>query len=101
MRPAGEIREALLAAALALATDTQAPTVRELAAKACVGQLAARRTIDNLRRAGLLHIPRTRKVTYRNCPVAEYALSAVAAVRPGTGWDAWAGASSPFSSRAV
>ncbi|WP_367847023.1 hypothetical protein [Rhodoferax sp. WC2427] len=93
MRPVGEVREALLAAAVALATDEQAPTVRELAQKARVGQLAARRTIDNLRRAGLLHIPRMRKVDYRNCPVAEYACSKMATLKPADGWAAWRGVS--------
>jgi hypothetical protein len=73
MRPAGEVREALLDAVRTLATPTRGPTLTELARKACVSQQAARRTVDNLCRSGVLTIPRTRKVLYRNRPVAEYA----------------------------
>ncbi len=72
MRPAGEVREAVLDAARALVTPTQGPTLAELARKARVSQQAARRTVDNLCRCGALTIPRTRKVLYRNRPVAEY-----------------------------
>jgi hypothetical protein len=64
---------ALMAAAEALVTPDQAPTLRELAAHACVGVVAARRTTSNLCRAGKLHIVRTRCVPYRNRPIAEYA----------------------------
>lgn len=73
MRPAGEVRQALFQACQALATPSHAPTLQELAAKACVGLEAARRTVSNMQRAKLLHTPRTRRVTYRNRPVAEYA----------------------------
>jgi len=73
MRPAGEIREAILQAACALATPEQAPTLAELAQRACVGLEVARRTVDNMKRSGLLRVPRTRRVAYRNRPVAEYA----------------------------
>lgn len=72
MRPAGEVRQALLQACVALVQQGQAPTLRELAAHACVGLAAAERTVDNMRRAGVLHSPRTRRVPYRNRPVAEY-----------------------------
>jgi Cdc6-like AAA superfamily ATPase len=72
MRPAGEIRQALLQAARDLATPQQAPTLTELAHKACVAVSAARRTVDNMKRAGELREARTRKVDYRNKPVAEY-----------------------------
>jgi len=72
MRPAGEIRAAILQAAGELRTDDRAPTIQELAARACVGLEATRRTVDNMKRCGILHSPRTRKVGYRNRPVAEY-----------------------------
>jgi DNA-binding transcriptional regulator YhcF (GntR family) len=72
MRPAGEIRQALLDAALALFTPERSPTMLELAMHAQVGRDAARRTIYNMRRAGVLERARDRKVTYRNKPVAEY-----------------------------
>jgi hypothetical protein len=72
MRPAGEIRQALLQAACELATPEQAPTLTELAHKACVAVSCARRTVDNMTRGGALRVARTRKVDYRNRPVAEY-----------------------------
>ena len=72
MRPAGEVRQALLDAAHAMTTPDQSPTLLELATRSQVGFLAARRTIDNMRRAGVLVVVRTRKVDYRNRPVAEY-----------------------------
>lgn len=78
MRPPGEVRQALFAACQALATPHQAPTLQEVAAKACVGLEAARRTMNNMTRAGLVHSPRPRRVAYRNRPVAEYAPVAVA-----------------------
>ena len=72
MRPAGEVRTALLAASVALTTATSSPTLHELACHSKVGFLAARRTVDHMRRAGQLAIVRTRIVSYRNRPVAEY-----------------------------
>lgn len=78
MRPAGEIRQALLHACKALARPEQAPTLRELAAHARVGIAAAEVAVKNMRRAGVLHVPRTRRVPYRNRPVAEYAPAAPA-----------------------
>jgi hypothetical protein len=73
MRPPGEIHQALLRAAAELATPQQAPTLAEMATHAQVGMLAARRTLDNMRRSGAMRIVRTRRVAYRNRPVAEYA----------------------------
>ena len=73
MRPAGDSRLALLKAAADLTTVTRSPTMRELIARSCVGREAARKTVDNMKRAGLLVIVRQRKVDYRNRPVAEYA----------------------------
>lgn len=72
MRPAGEVRQALLNACTQLATPDRGPTLREMAAVACVGMQAARRTVENMSRAGQLHRVRNRKVEYRNRPVAEY-----------------------------
>jgi len=72
MRPAGEVRQALLTAAATLATPERAPTVREMAHHAGVGLEAARRTVDNLKRCGAFEIARHRRVAYRNRPVAEY-----------------------------
>lgn len=73
MRPASDIRTALLQAALAAHASGQSPTLLELAHQAQVGVAAATHTVKNLRRAGLLQICGTRRVAYRNRPVAEYA----------------------------
>lgn len=73
MRLAGDTRLALLRAAAELSTPERAPTLRELALKACVGQQAALHTVRNMARCGQLTIARTRRVDYRNRPVAEYA----------------------------
>jgi hypothetical protein len=73
MRPAGEVRHALLRAAEELVTPDRGPTLMELASCARVGLEAARRTVDNMKRCGALTVPRTRRVEYRNKPVAEYA----------------------------
>ncbi|RYF02357.1 MAG: hypothetical protein EOO32_00095 [Comamonadaceae bacterium] len=72
MRPAGEIRLALLQACVALATPEQAPTLREIALHAKVGLTAARITIGNMTQSGALRVARQRRVAYRNRPVAEY-----------------------------
>ena len=77
MRPAGEVRQALLNACTQLATPDRGPTLREMAAVACVGMQAARRTVENMSRAGQLHRVRDRKVGYRNRPVAEYVPAAM------------------------
>lgn len=71
-RPASEVRMALYSAATELASTDKAPTMRELAQRACVGLAAARCTVRNMVRAGQLHPVRTRTVPYRNKPVAEY-----------------------------
>lgn len=72
MRPTGEIRQALFDAALALTTPERSPTMLELAHHAQVGYVAARRTVDNMRRAGVLVPVRPRVVDYRAKPVMEY-----------------------------
>lgn len=72
MRPAGEIRQALLQACMALATPDRGATLREIAQHAQVGLSAARKTVANMKQAGALQIARDRRVAYRNRPVAEY-----------------------------
>jgi hypothetical protein len=46
--------------------------LQELAVLACVGQEAARHTVHHMKREGKLRILDTRRVEYRNRPVAEY-----------------------------
>lgn len=73
MRPASDVRIALLQAVRHCHGLGQRPTLLELAHQAQVGVEAATHTVKNLRRAGLLQICGTRRVAYRNRPVAEYA----------------------------
>jgi hypothetical protein len=77
MRPAGEVRQALLQAAgdLVYVEDgrPRGPTLQELAARAQVGAKAALTTVKNMTRSGALRPIGERKVPYRNRPVAEYA----------------------------
>lgn len=82
-RPVGDVRKALLDAAIALATQEQAPTLQELAQRACVGIKAARVTVSNLKRCGALAIVRERRVAYRNRRVAEYGLPTGTPVQQG------------------
>ncbi len=72
MRPAAEVRQALCAAAQA-AHACGGLTLRDLAERACVGLEPARRTVDNMTRAGVLRKVGERRVDYRNRPVAVYA----------------------------
>lgn len=73
MRPAGEVRMALLHACRELATPERGATLREIAARACVGLDAATYTVKHMSRGGKqLRIVRERRVDYRNRPVAEY-----------------------------
>ncbi len=72
-RPVGEVRRALLQAALDLNMGDRAATLRELARAAGVGQSAARIAVKNMRRDGVLSLVRERSVAYRNRPVGEYA----------------------------
>ena len=76
MRPKGEIHIALLKAVGELATPERGASLREVAARACVGIAAARHTMHYLHRSGAVVIARTRRVEYRNRPVSEYALPA-------------------------
>jgi len=77
MRPAGEIRQAMVKAAadLAYVEDgrRRGATLLELAHHAKVGAIAARNTVKNLTRSGVLVRVAERQVDYRNKPVAEYA----------------------------
>ena len=54
MRPAGEIRQALSQAAHDLANERGGATWRDLAERAGVGYAAARNTVVNMERAGVL-----------------------------------------------
>jgi len=72
LRPAGEVRRALLVACRENATTERGPTRRELAALARVGLDAAGRTLENMVRAGQLCKLRDRRVDYCSKPVAEY-----------------------------
>lgn len=74
MRPKGTVHLALLDAAKALSGHDYGATLRELAQHACVGASAARYTVSSMKRSGALVIVRTRRVSYRNRPVAEYAI---------------------------
>lgn len=78
MRPAGEIRTLLLETVRELSLPERSPTLAELSARTQVGEQAARHTLSNLTRSGQLRIVRTRRVAYRNRPVAEYAPAEVA-----------------------
>ena len=73
MRPAGEIRQALIQAAHDLAHSGRGATLAEIADRSCVGLHAARNCVKNMRRSGALQIVGERRVEYRNRPVAEYA----------------------------
>ena len=85
--------QALLVAAHALATAGGGATLRELSAKACVGADAARHIVADMHRRGKLQIVRTRRVAYRNRPVAEYAPAPLPSPRLELGqvFQAWAG----------
>ncbi len=94
---------ALLAAVGELATPERGATLREVAARACVGLVAARHALCYLRRSAAVVIVRTRRVPYRNKPVAEYALPDLAhapEVTSGGGMgallSAWSGAVDNF-----
>lgn len=73
MRPAGEIREAMLNSCRALLQPDRAPTLLEMAEHAQVGIDAARQTVANMKRHGVIIKARERRVDYRNRPVHEYA----------------------------
>lgn len=80
MRPAGEVRQAVLHAVVTLATPQRGPTLQEINAavgsQMPVGTDTVRRYLDNIKRSGAVCIARQRRVDYRNRPVAEYAPAA-------------------------
>lgn len=86
MRPTGEVAVALLQAARDLYSGQHGPTLAEMAAHACVGRDAARLHVPKLKARGHLQIVGTRRVDYRNRPVAEYAPAGVTAAVQGAGW---------------
>ena len=73
MRPRSDVAQALLQAALKLSAAGRGATLNELAEHAQVGKGAARMLVPSLKRRGRLQIVGTRRVSYRNRPVAEYA----------------------------
>lgn len=73
MRPRGEIRQVLGEAAQALAEERGGATWRELAQRACVGYQAARRTVQNMARAGELEACGTERVAHARRPMVRYA----------------------------
>jgi AcrR family transcriptional regulator len=73
MRPAGEVRQAIIQAAFDLAMPGRGATLAEITERACVSRQAARDHIPKLKSRGHLQIVGERRVDYRNRPVAEYA----------------------------
>ena len=77
MRPAGEVRLALIQAATDIVRELGVPdrgaTLAELCARAQVGRDCARNLVPKMKSAGALRIVGERRVDYRNRPVAEYA----------------------------
>ena len=73
MRPAGEVRQALLKAARDIYAGGHGATLAEIAERACVGRQAARVHVPKLKSRGQLQVVGQRRVDYRNRPVAEYA----------------------------
>jgi hypothetical protein len=73
MRPTGEVTQALLHAAGALASPGHGGTLREITALACVGRVVAGYSVPKLAARGHLEVVAERRVEYRNRPVFEYA----------------------------
>lgn len=78
MRPRLEIRSALASAARELVPAMGAVTWRELASHACVGWDVARRTVDNMARAGELVALGPKPVPGSNRPMTAYGLPGAA-----------------------
>ena len=72
MRPRGEIRQALAGAAQALTQQQGGATWRELAAHACVGYAAARKTVSNMALAGELVPGGVVRVAHACRPMVRY-----------------------------
>lgn len=71
-RPRGEIRQALHQAAWQLAAEAGGGTWRDIAARACVGYEAARRTIKNMAHAGELQAIDEVRVASSRRPMNRY-----------------------------
>jgi len=78
MRPQGEIRQALLTAAEQLQAQQGCFSWHDLAERAQVGYLAARRTVENMARAGALEGVGQEKRAHSRRWVALYALPELA-----------------------
>lgn len=80
MRPAGEVRLALIQAAQDIVREIgqpgRGPTLKEIYTRAQVGSDCARNLVPKIKKAGDLRIVGTRRVDYRNRPVSEYAPAA-------------------------
>ena len=77
MRPAGEVRLALIQAAAEIVRELGQPnrgaTLAEMTARAQVGQQCARNLVPKIKQAGQLRVVHERRVAGRNRPVYEYA----------------------------
>lgn len=77
MRPAGEVRLALIQAAADIARELGQPnrgaTLAEMAARAQVGRECARNLVPKIKQSGQLQAVAERRVPGRNRPVLEYA----------------------------
>lgn len=99
MRPAGEVRLALIQAARDIVAEIGLPnrgaTLAEMCARARVetghgvmqvSLREARNLVPKIKAAGALEIVGERRVEYRNRPVAEYAPPSFDEVTVGAGW---------------
>lgn len=71
-RPREEKTAAILDALQAMIAEGKRPTMLELAHRAKVSSRDAKSTVANLVRAGHVEVKESRRVHYRNKPVAEY-----------------------------
>ncbi|URI11436.1 hypothetical protein MW290_21060 [Aquincola tertiaricarbonis] len=82
-RPRGEVRQAIGAAAQAYMAEGQPATIRELAARAGVGLIAAQQCVSNMLRAGELAATGTKAMPGVKRPVLLLVpVAAVAASEP-------------------
>lgn len=80
MRPAGDIRKAIDKAARELEQERSAATWHDMAVRANVGFLAARRTVENMARAGALQPVGTEKRAHSRRWMTLYVPAAVPAL---------------------
>lgn len=85
MRPPGEIRAALSEAARVLKAEANGATWRDMALRANVGFLAARRTVENMARSGELVPVGSAKVAHSKRWMVLYEPAAVPAAVPARG----------------